>query len=279
MTPVNNVLAMVGFRNCRIYQLTAFGIPAATNTTPYEGTRLSGATALQITHPAPRDIVHLGDDYIFARDILPPNAALDAVLRAGKVRNDIDAMVSGVKSYAIGEAAGMNVATDQQGFEPQFGILGYSQAEDANEAGTTMGLRQWGSVIFPKAWIIFQEQARDQNPYSSQYTVRAALGTAHLWGLPYSIATEGSLIAQEERYATQYKPNIAAWKVTGTSPAALLFATARQAVSTAKIAVVTNCTTAGVITDVTSSVTKATTGITPASQADGDIFVAYYEYA
>lgn len=278
MAVPTSILAMVGFRNVRIYELTAYGVPAATSTTAYEGIRVSGASALNITHPQPRDVQHFGDDYVFARDILPPTSAMDAVIRAGKIRNDLDALVSGVKAYSIGEAAGLNVATDRQGFEPQFGILTYSQAEDANEDGANMGKRLWGSVIFPKAWVIFQEQSRDQNAYSAQYTVRAAFVTTHLWGLPYSLSTEGSLSAQEERWATEYKPNVCAWKVSSGTPAALLFNTARQAVATTKIHAVTQCTSAGAITDVTSTVTKATTGVTPLSQASGDIFTCYYEY-
>ena len=280
MTAPTSVLAMVGFRNLRAYQLNASGVPAATSTTVYEGTRISGASTLTLTHPQPRDIIHFGDDIVFARDILPPNAAMDAVLKAGKIRNDVDAMFSGVKAYTVGEANGLNVATDQQGFEPQFGLLAYNQAVDADESGTTMGRRMWGSVVFPKAWVIFQEQTRDQNPYSSQYTVRSALVNAHLWGLPYSTSTEGALIAQMERWATLYKPIVVAWKVTGSSPAAMLFNVARQAASTAKIHVVTQMAAlTGAVTDVTSSATKATTGITPATQADGDIFTCYYEYA
>ncbi len=280
MAAPTSVLAMVGFRNLRIYALTTAGVPAATSSTVYEGTRVSGASTLTVTHPQPRDIIHFGDDIVFARDILPPNAAVDAVLKAGKIRNDLDALVSGVKSYTVGEAKGLNVATDQQGFEPQFGILSYSQAVDADESGTTMGTRMWGSVIFPKAWVIFQEQPRDQNPYSSQYTVRSALVNSHLWGIAYTTGTEGSLIAQLERWATLYKPIVVSWKVSGTSPSALLFASARQAVSTSKIHVITQCVGGtGAVTDVTSGTTKATTGITPASQGDGDIFTCFYEYA
>lgn len=284
MTAPSGKPASVGFRNVRIYALNAGGVPAAdayvTGTpNPYEGIVITAAKALTITHPEARRITHFGDDFVFLIDRLPPTETISGELRTGKQDNAVDALVSGVKAYTVGEAAGLNVATDQQGFEALFGTMAYQQALEGNASLALYGSRVWRTLMFPKTWLILREQGMSEATLEPQYAVFPQNCSAHLWGLPYTLAIEGDLLGQIERWNVQYKPLVVAWKSASATPEEFKFLTAHQAVATTKIHVISRYTaTTGVITDITGTATKATTGITPASIATDDVVTAFYEW-
>lgn len=281
--------ASVGFRNVRIYALNAAGVPNAPDyvtatPNPYEGVRVTAAKALSITHPEARRVTHFGDDFVFMIDRLPPTETISGELRTGKQDNAVDALVSGVKAYNLGTAgstaAGLSIATDQQGFEPLLGMVGYQQGGEGDSTlGGLYGSRVWRSMMFPQTWLILREQGQSEAVLEPQYAVFPQICAAHLWGLPYTTSVEGNTLAQLDRYITTYKPLVVAWKSTSATPEEFKFATDHQAIDTAHIHVITLYTAlSGAITDITATATKATTGITPATIADNDIVTAFYEW-
>ncbi len=279
MTAPSGKSANVGFRNCRVYALNAYGVPAAPSTSPYEGVVITATKALEITHPEARRVTHFGDDYVFMIDRLPPTETVSGVLRTGKQDNAVDALLSGVNAYTVGEAEGINIATDQQGFEPLVGLLGYQQGGEGDSTlGVLYGSRIWRALFFPKTWLILQEQGQSEAILEPRYVVFPQLNAGHLWGLPYSLTTEGSLLGQIERYITTYKPLVVAWKSANSSPTKFLFHASRPAAAASKIHVVTRFVAATrVITDITASAIKEYDGVTPAAIATDDIVTVFYE--
>lgn len=279
MTAPSGKTASVGFRNCRVYALNASGVPAASSTTPYEGVVITAARALEITHPEARRVTHFGDDYVFMIDRLPPTETVSGVLRTGKQDNAVDALLSGVNAYVVGEAEGINIATDQQGYEPLVGLLGYQQGGEGDSTlGALYGGRVWRSMFLPKTWLILQEQGMSEAILEPRYAVFPQLNAGHLWGLAYSLATEGSTLGQIERYITTYKPLVVAWKSASGTPTKFLFSATHPAAAASKIHMVTLYTaTTGVVTDITATAVKEFDGITPAAIANNDIVIAFYE--
>jgi hypothetical protein len=111
-----------------------------------------------------------------------------------------------------------------------------------------------------------------------RYAVFPQINAGHLWGLPYSLTTEGSTLGQIERYITVYKPLAVAWKSASGTPAKFLFHASRPAAAASKIHTVTryNATT-NAITDITASAVKEYDGVTPAAILTDDIVTAFYE--
>ena len=256
--------ANVGFRNVRLYALNTFGVPDAPEyvtltPNPYEGLKITAAKALTINHPEARRVTHFGDDFVFLIDRLPPTETMSGELRTGKLDLTVDAFLSNVKQYlpSSNEAVAMNVATDQQGFEPLVGLMAYQQGEQGDASLSLYGSRVWNSVIFPQTWVILRQQGMSEAIYEPQYAVFPQLNTKHLWGISYTTAIEGDTIGQVERWITVGKPLVVAWKSASNTPEEFKFDSVHQALSTSKIHVITKCTSAGAITDITSSATKA----------------------
>ncbi len=260
--------AGVGFRSATLFALNSSFYPAASATSAYEGVQLEAAKVLTLNDPAPRIIHHQGDDRVLQIDVLPPTEALSGQLRIGRTNDAIDAILSDLKSFTVGESKMfLGGVTDQDGFENQVGILAYRQALD--EAGG----RVWESRILPRAVLFPSEHGFDENPEDRMYTVTPMLVTKHIWGTAFALATEGGLQAQVIRGIHQYKPKLVAWLGDGTEDG-FTFPTNAQAVSTGKVVVWVN----GVIQS--SGLTVATTGLTfTAAPALDAVIVALYETA
>ncbi len=278
MTAPSGMAASVGFKNCRIYALNAYGVPAATSTTPYMGARITAARALEITHPEARRVTYFGDDYVFMIDRLPPTETISGVLRIGKQDLTVDSELSGVNLFTLNDAQGMLVASNQQGYEPLVGMFGYQQGGEGDSTlGALYGSRVWRSLFFPKTWLILQEQGMSETPLEPRYALFPQLNASHLWGLSYSTTTEGATIAQIERYITTYMPLVVAWKSASGTPTKFLFDTNYPAASASNIFKVTryNASTPAV-TDITATAIKEYDGITPAVIGTSDIVTCFY---
>lgn len=274
MAPPSTKRSGVGFRNCTLYALDANGYPAAVDTTPYEGIHAVGAKVLTINDPAYRVIDHIGDDSLIQIDQLPATSGATAELHLGRVDDALEAAISGLLPFTVGE---MNLmlagVTDQSGFELTVGLMGYQQALDES------GNRRWHAVWFPRCTIAKHESGLSDTPEDRMYNIVPSLATQHLWGAPFALGTEGTLRGQIVRGVSQYQPKLVAWKdvLGGTAGGVtFLFPTNAQAVSVNKIAVYVN----GVLK--TTNITKATTGITFTASYEppaGAVIVAVYEVA
>ncbi len=273
MTAPTGIRAGVGFRHCVIFALNSNGVPNATSTSPYEGIVLVGSKALTVTEPEPRRIPYPGDDTILSIDVLPPLEAITGELRVGSTNDILDALISGVSNVTVGEALLHPVGTEKKGYEPQVGILAYRQGQDLDPNSPNFGRRVWDFRIFPRAWLISRDQGYSDNAEERVYTVAPVKVTQHLWGVPFSLTSEGAKSAQMLRGVSYYKPKIVAWKADGDENE-FLFPNDSPAADNSTISVFVDG------AEVNSEITKSTTKITfnSAPQA-GKIIVAFYGIA
>lgn len=262
MTAPSLISSGVGTRNLRVFPLNGSGYIAAINTTAYEGILASGVKGLELTDPQPRFITHMGDDAPFALDILPPTEAMTGQATFGKQNNTLDAALTGIPNFVVGEGNGQAFGTNLRGFETEVGCLVYRQSEDTDPASSLFGSRTWESKIFPRVVFFPLEPGYNDNPEERSYALRPGFVTRHLWGTALATGTEGVTRAQGFRFITQYKPKIVAY-VGDNVASEYLFPAAFQAAATGKIAVWLN----GVPR--TTNMTLATTGVTFTSLVPG----------
>lgn len=258
----------VGFRNCTLFALNASNLPAATTIAAYEGITAVGAKTLTINDPAYRVITHIGDDRALQIDQLPATEGASAELHLGRVDDDFEAAISGLKSFVVGEMNMLGAGvTDRSGFEPTVGLLAYQQALDDS------GNRVWNSVMFPRCTMAKHQTGFSDAVEDRMYSVVPALAQSHIWGTAFATATEGATQIQIVRAVSQYKPVIVAYLGDGATVAFPLPA-AKQAAATGKIAVWKN----GVL--VTAGLTKTTATLTFAvAPLVTDLLVVLYETA
>jgi hypothetical protein len=258
-----------------VFALNSSGLPAApSGGLVYEGVHVTGVKELTITDPEPQRIQHVGDDRVFATDILPPTDAISGSLSVGKVNDALDAVLTGQSSYTIGEAKGFAIGTNKRGYEAQVGMLLFRQSQDTTPGSTTYGKRYWESRIIPKARVVPLEGAMNASPETRAYSIYPNIVTAHLWGTALASGTEGCTEMQMERLVTEYPPRLVAFNAEAAQ-VEFLFDTDEAAVSTDKIHAVW---VDGVIQ--TSGITKATTKITfTSAPGAGKLVVVLYETA
>lgn len=272
MTAPQVIRSGVGFRHAIVFALDASGYPNATATTAYEGVQISGAKALTINDPEPRQITHYGDDYVFALDTLPPTEPISGEMRVGKINDTIDALLGDDLSFTEGEAKFMLIGSNNRGDEDQVGMLAFRQAVDTDPDSSNYGKRYWEGRIFPQAYIISREGGFEDTPEERAYTVRPLYVQAHLWGTAFAVGTEGATRAQGVRLVTEYKPKVVAFQGDG-SQVTFVLPTSYPAQATGKMVVWD----AG--TKQTTGFTVRTTDIVFSSApTDGNIVVAFYEY-
>lgn len=217
MSTPGTIRSGVGFRHVQVFALDSSDYPKAPDTTAYEGLQISGAKALTIDDPEPRDIVHLGDDGVFQRDILPPDTPLGGELRVGKVNDNVDSLLADDLSFDIGEAKFFGIATDTRGDENQVGILAYRQTLDTDPSSGSFGRRRWESRLFPKAYVIRRETGFEDTPEERPYSLRPLFVTKHLWGESFTSGVEGFTRSQGVRIVSEFKPKIVAWQSDGSN--------------------------------------------------------------
>ena len=272
---INTQHRAVGFRHCRIYKLDADGyLFADSATTPYEGSELSGPKTLEVTKAESRQISHTGADRVLATDVLPPMESVTAVITASGSDFAIEALLSGVNVVEHGEIKLLGQATDKQGSEPQFAILGFRQSLD-----NATGVRRWDMIWLPMCRIIPSGHSMNDNPDEKTYNVYPTVVKKYPYGSAFAVATEGFTEAQYIDALAEYKPHALTFLGNNTATVFTL-PTDKQAASTDKMAVYHLVASTGVITDVTSTVTLATDDVTfDTAPATGDSIFVVYEYA
>lgn len=264
-TPSGNQLA-VGARKGYVFPLNSAGLPAASSTACYEGLEIVGLKAADLQIPDPRVIQHGGNDRLLATDFLPSMEAITGEIRTASLSQDMNAALSNVSKFSVGEVSFIPWGTDQQGSEIDVAFLVFQQSLD-----TTSKVRRWRNIIAPRVRAIPILSGMSEQPNEQRMRVVASPTNTHLWGTALEEATEGALEMTFAEGMSEYKPKIVAWKADGTEDN-FLFPTAYQAQATAKIKVWDNGT---VVTP-----TLATSGVTFAvAPTTGHIVVALYEYA
>lgn len=266
MTATSGSQLHTGFRHAVIFELDTNGYPAASGTTAYEGWEVVGPKAYSLNIPDVRKITHVGADRALALDFLPPIEAMSAELRVASEDLPLNAVLSAVKTFTVGEATLMPMETDQQGAEPTVSLLLYQQSLD-----TSTKLRNWRFHIIPRARVVPMPSGMDENAGETRYAIAPSPSTKHVWGTALATGTEGAtesgvLIGQSEA-----RPIIVSFK-GDSSTVDFLFPTDKPATDTAKIKVWVD----GVLTvPSVVAVTGFTLGSAPGT---GVMVVAYYEY-
>lgn len=269
MTVTSGDMYSVGARRAVIFALTAAGLPAATAASGvvYEGIEVLGIKNFEYTIPPVRKIVHSGNDRVLANDFLPSLEGAGAVLTVAGRSLALDAMIANIKVVTLGESKFIAQGTDQQGSEPDVAIAVYQQAKDS-----TLRSRRYRMQVLPKCVISAQAPGQSENVAESKYEVAISPTTKHLWGLAFSIATDGCLEADAIEGMYEGRPNIVAW-LGDNVITKFLFPVAKQATATGKIHAVYKD---GILD---SGCALAVDGITPTVKPTaGQIVVAIYEY-
>ena len=257
----------VGARYGVVFALNADGRPNASSTTVYEGVEVVGIKSLSLTTPDARQVTHYGIDRVLAVDYLPPTEPVSGEILTAQDNLTLDALLDSTATFNVGESTMLVGSSDEQGDEPDVGILIFQQALDASTR-----IRNWRFMIFPKARVKAMSAGMAENPGESRYTFVAAPTTKHLWGTALAAGTEYATEASYTRGHSVYKPKLVAFQADGTEDE-FTFPAAAQAANTSKIAVWVD----GTLT--TTGITKATTGVTwGTAPADGADIVIFYEY-
>lgn len=229
----------VGLRNVVIFALDASGFPSGGTATAYEGTTISGARALTLNDPEPQQIVHRGDDRIFALDTLPSQEPVSGELRVGKTNDTVDAILTDDLAFTVGETNMFNIGSDNRGDENQVGLLAYRQTLDTLPTSSNFGSRRWEFRLFPKTFIIPRDTGVDETPEDRVYTVRPQFITQHIWGTALTTGTEGAESAQGFRGVSEFKPKLIQYThpTPGGGVVTLAFPTDAPAQATGKIKV------------------------------------------
>jgi hypothetical protein len=273
-----------GFRHLRVYALNSdgFGVIPTPGAAGYNGLQVAVAKAMTLTVPDAQIISHTGDDRVSQIDLLPPTEGVAGEIRTGRTDLTLDALLSNTKVRTLASMQVGAMATDQQGMEPDFCVLAYRQAVDADLTSANKGQRNWVWVLLSKAlifskWGAMEEGGADENTY----TLQPRVFNKYPWGTAFTLTDDGYLETQLLRGVSRYRPHLAYWEGTG---AVLEFNFSTGFQGPADIAdrckVYHWVALTGVVTDVTATVTIAADGITfLAAPADGDIVVAFYEIA
>ena len=299
---VSNIRATAGFRNLRVYELNASYEPIGTETletmVPYlvsgstiisgstvsipEGTSVSGsvgyygaqhsgARVLTINDPTPRIISHIGDDGVFAVQVLPPNEVMNGELQIDKTNDVIDAICSNVKAIQVGEANLLLEATDQRGYEPDMCAIAYSAGQDNDPMSSAFGSQMWDFRLFPKAKVFLRESGYGQEANVRQYSFTPMFCTAYPWQVQFTMAIEGALRSQCIRGNSVGKPNMVSFLGDGATKA-FPFDSQKPALTAAKITAWKN----GV--QLSAGYSKSIYGLSfAAAPNSGDVIVVFYE--
>lgn len=262
----------VGARHARLYEFNASGyLNAQSVSVPYEGVQIVGAQTFEVTLPEYRRIAHPGDDQVLQTDFLPPTEPATATLNVGEEDLVNLATMTSVSVRTLGESKQMFLATDQQGNEPDLGLLLFQQSLDGS------GLRNWRGFQIPRGRLSPRPSGFNENPATHAYQVVMGVSTKTLWGETLTNSLYGATKGQIGLMHTQYKPHVVAWLGDGTEDV-FSFHADRPAVSTAKInGVWVN----GVLKVLTTDYTVTTTAITfgPSDiPASGAVITCFYEY-
>lgn len=273
MTAPGTYRSGAGFRHVRIFELDSSGYPAATSATVYEGYRIEGAKALTLDDPEPRDIVHVGDDRVIQRDILPPDTPISGELVVAKIQDTIDALLSDDLSKTIGEAKFFGIGTGNRGEENQVAVLAYRQTLNTEAGSSTFGKRLWEGRLFPRCYVVARETGFADTPEEKPYSFRPLIVAAHLWGESFTTISEGFTQAQGLRLVSEYKPKVVAFQGISTQ-LTFTMPTGEPPASAEKIEVWD----AGVLQTAGQVTASTTILVFAASVTDGNIIVAFYEY-
>lgn len=260
----------VGALQCKIWELNAYGSPAATSPTVYAGLRMYGFKSLDLTIPDARTITHVGDDAPIQVDTLPPTEGLAGTAVFAEENQTNIALVSNMSSYTVAAADMYGLGTDQQGFETQVCMMVYQKTLDS--AGT----RNYRTMFLPKCTLQYKGAPFNENAAEHTFQVTPAYVTKTPWEKTFSTTDEGFTKAQAIVFQSLKPLGLCSW-LSDDYDTEFSFPTTEQAndFSTPAIAVFSNGTLQ--TTEISSYAADAVTFTSP--PADSVRLTALYQIA
>jgi len=255
-----------GMQRAVLYELDSNGYPAASGSIAYEGMEVIGPKAFDLNIADALKIPHRGNDRVLATQLLPPTESSAATLHVASADNEINAALTGVKEYTVGEMAMMSWVTDQQGNEPNIGAL---LVEAALNASTKLGHRKF--YLVPTARAIPKPAPMPEGA-AAETIIEMVLNPTinHIWGAALAVNTEGANEAALDSGESEHRPNLVAFRGNSATTVFLL-PVDKPAVSTAKMEVWVD----GALASPTLAVDKMTFSPAPGT---GEMIVLLYEY-
>jgi hypothetical protein len=239
-----------GLRYAVVFELNTNGTPKGADDVAYDGLQIQGSTAFELTIPDSRQLTGLGEDGITQVVFLPPNEGASARLNVEAADPNVSKLLDNTLIETLGEASLMGLATDRQGFEPQVALMVYQAAR-----GLLTGKTYWHSFIMPSAQVVRKSGGMNADKAVTTYQIAPNRVNKHLWGTPFSLATQGYLSTQIVEAWSNYPLRISAFLGDNTDTV-FAFPTNAQAIQTTGIKVWVD----DVL--VTTGLTLATTGVT-----------------
>ena len=272
--PVGNFYP-VGLQHARVYSLSEFGYPLAPNKTgPYDGLEITGPNAFDITPAKSRDVVATGNDRRLSQDKLPSLDVSSAVIKTSRLDFALLAMLTGQLEAVWGESRIVGFGTDLQGQEPTVGLLAYQKGKIAGTGARAFGAYHMPSVV-P---IIDPASMGGSNPAEYNFNIVPSPVNHYLFGLGFTLLREGYTESEVQWSLTFGRPHIAVW-LADTAQTDFAYNVAMKPTAATKIHCIVKVSTAGMVTDITSSATKTNLDklVMTAPGLDYSV-IAFYEY-
>jgi hypothetical protein len=252
-----------GTRRGYLFELDAYGHPAAPDTGPYTGTKIYGIRGFNLTDPPARIISHFDGDKVAQQQTFPPTDASSGSITIDGADLDLHAIVGNTVKRTLAGIEFLPGMTDQRGNEPNVGILVYQAAKDS---AANVG---WHTRIVPRTTAIRQDGSFGENNYETIYNLAPSASDSHLWGEVMTSEIDGT---EHAGWLEGFAPEpvmVTAFKADGIEDT-FAFDVDRPPVDTnyeVYWAV------AGVVSHITTNITKSTTNVIFDYPPDEDVIV------
>lgn len=257
-----------------LYRVMVFPLDSngAFLTTPdgstYEGLQFEGSRVFEITPAEARPVDNYGDGRLRDTIYLPPNTSTRGELRVGYEHHGINAALTGVEQFFVGEKSFLPMSTDQQGNEPIVALILSQMAHDGSK------LKRWRNYIVPRAQCIPLPSSFNENATEMRYQITMNPSTVTLWNLPLTMVDHGCLESAYQSVMSQDRLNSIMWEGDGVYSDVITLPANKPALNIADKMTVHNLATGAAVT---AGITKATTSVTFAAPPT-DPMLVLYEY-
>jgi len=245
--------AFVGFgtRKGIVYELDENHLPKATSTSPYTGVEIYGIRGMTLTPTNVRKIAHNDGDKVGLVQILPSLDVPSGTITIDGADLNLQSILGSVKKRTVSGMEMMPTMTDQQGNEPEVGLLVYQAAKKKT------GTLGFNVKFVPSTQMVPQDGSFGDNNYETTYQLAPSASPNHLFGLPFTSDADGALTAGCVNAFAPHVPRITAFRSDGAEDT---FAFSPDFLpSDANYSVFVGVD--GVVTEITSGITKTTAHI------------------
>jgi hypothetical protein len=241
-----------GARRGRIYELDDYGIPKPTATTPYIGVKIKGFNGFQATQGNVRKIQHFDGDSVSLTQVFPSTDVPSGTITVDGADLSLNAILSNVGETTISGMKILPIMSDQQGSEPSVGMI-LQQAAKTDEGADGFHVQ-----FINSSQAVPQTGSFGTNNYETTFQMAPSRTTHHLFGPAYDPSTDKVAAAAGDQVFSPNEALITCWLGDGATLEFDFAANFNSADNTFKL----YQSVAGVVTEITSNVTKATDKVT-----------------